>query len=164
MTFNANNILYGSTGKILKINLSDNLILTENINLSYTEKYLGGAGYACRYLYDLIKKDTDPLSAENILMIMNGPFSLTSAPAFGRFVVCSKSPYTGLWGEANCGGFFGPELKKAGYDGIIILGKAKTPVYIWILDDKVDILDGSFLWGEGIKKTRERIKKDQKRE
>jgi len=152
------NEYYGFTGKLLKIDLSDGSITKEKLNPKYSRNFLGGAGYACRYLFDYLEKDTDPLSAENILMIMNGPLCFTSAPSFARMVVCSKSPYTGLWGEGNVGGFFGPEMKRAGYDGLIITGKAEKPVYVKVFDDKANILEGSEIWGKGIKETHKLLK------
>ncbi|MFX1446097.1 MAG: aldehyde ferredoxin oxidoreductase family protein, partial [Promethearchaeota archaeon] len=149
---------YGFTGKLLKINLSDYCISPEILNPKYSIDFLGGAGYACRYLFDYLDKDTDPLSADNILMIMNGPLCSTGALSSARIVVCSKSPYTRLWGEGNAGGFFGPEMKRAGYDGLIITGKAENPVYIRIFDDKGEILDASKIWGKGVKETHKLLK------
>ena len=150
--------IVGFSGKLLKIDLSLQRYSEEIINTDYINQFLGGAGYACRYLLDHIKKETDPLSAENILVIMNGPFTLTNAPLSSRFVICSKSPYTGLWGEANCGGTFGPELKKSGYDGIIINGKSEQPIVISIKEDKVKLIEAKKLWGLGIKKTKTYLK------
>jgi aldehyde:ferredoxin oxidoreductase len=153
-----NSEYFGFIGKLLKIDLSEESISLERINLRDVENFLGGAGYACRYLIDHLKKETDPLSPENILMIMTGPFCLSNAPSSARFVICAKSPYTNLWGEANSGGFFGPELKKAGYDGVIINGKASKPVYIQIKNSDVEILEGSSLWGMGNKGVQRRLK------
>ena len=150
---------FGFTGKILKINLSKNAIQPISLNVDIANAFLGGAGYACRYLISKLDKNTIPLSEDNILMIMNGPLALTRAPSVGRFVICSKSPYTGLWGESNCGGVFGVELKKAGYDGLIIEGKSNNPVYIEIINGDVQIQDASYLWGLGIKKTRRSLKR-----
>ena len=150
---------YGFAGKLLIVDLSDEKLSTEVLNRQFTEEFLGGAGYACRYLFDHIQNDTDPLSSDNILMIMNGPFCLTSAPSFSRFSICSKSPYTKLWAEANAGGFFGAEMKRAGYDGIIIKGKSEKPVFLKIFDDKPEILNASQIWGNGIKKTHKQLKK-----
>lgn len=86
-------------------------------------------------------------------MIMTGPLNGTFAPNSGRWVICSKSPYTNMWGESNCGSWFGAELKKAGYDGIIISGASEEPVYIEIIDDKVEFRDAKFLWGRGTEYT-----------
>ena len=150
--------IFGFSGKIVNIDLSLEKVSEEPIKNEFLNLFFGGAGYTCRYLFDHIEKDTDPLSKENILFIMNGLFTLTDAPLSGRFVICSKSPYTGLWGEANCGGTFGPELKKAGFDGIIIKGQAKSPIMINIKDDKVEIIDAKEIWGLGIKNTRMHLK------
>ncbi|MHA2131997.1 MAG: aldehyde ferredoxin oxidoreductase N-terminal domain-containing protein, partial [Promethearchaeota archaeon] len=135
------NNLKGFAGKLLVIDLNkiDNNIREELIDEEIAKKFLGGAGYCCRYLYDKINKNTAPLSPENILMFMTGPFCGSKIPASGRFVVCAKSPLTGIWGESNCGGFFGPELKKVGYDGIIIKGASKIPVYLEITENEINI-------------------------
>ena len=140
----------GFVGKILKIDLSSKEITEEPLNEDYAKNFLGGMGYACRYLYDYIEKNTDPLSSDNILMFMNGPLTGSNAPSSGKFVVCAKSPYTGNWGMANCGGFFGPTLKNAGYDGIIIKGASDKPVYLEITENSSEIKDASHLWGKGI--------------
>ncbi|MFX1417745.1 MAG: aldehyde ferredoxin oxidoreductase family protein [Promethearchaeota archaeon] len=142
--------LKGFIGKLLSVNLSNKEISEELLNEKIAKQFLGGAGYCCRYLYDYIDKDINPLSPENILMFMTGPFCGSSIPTSGKFVVCAKSPYTGIWGESNCGGYFGPELKKAGYDGIIINGASENPVYLEITENRVEIRDASFLWGKGI--------------
>ena len=150
--------MYGFRGQLLKINLSTGEISTESINENYAKDFLGGAGYACRYLYDLIDKDTDPLSPNNIIVIMNGVLNGTFAPNTGRWVVCSKSPYTKMWGESNCGSFFGAEIKKAGFDGIVIMGCSDKPVYIAINDDTIEIKDATFLWGKGTVFTTKKLK------
>lgn len=153
MTEKDQEIYYGFSGNLLDIDLTAKKAEIIKLNKKIVEDFLGGAGYCCRYLYSHLDKDTDALSPENIMVIMNGPFSLTSAPSFGRFVICSKSPYTNLWGESNCGGFFGPELKKAGWDGIIIRGKSNNPVYVEIINDNIEIKDAKHLWGTGTKET-----------
>jgi aldehyde:ferredoxin oxidoreductase len=150
--------LKGFIGKILTVDLSTHEIVEEMLNEEIAKEFLGGAGYCCRYLYDHITKDTEPLSPENILMFMTGPFCGSTVPTSGRFVVCAKSPYTGIWGESNCGGFFGPELKKAGFDGIIIKGASENPVYLEITDYGINIKDASTLWGKGIIETSQILK------
>jgi len=109
-------------------------------------------------LYDKINQETDPLSVNNILMIMTGPLNGTFAPNTGRWVVCSKSPYTGIWGESNCGSWFGAEIKKAGYDGIIITGTSEAPVYLEIKDRDVKLKNADFLWGKGTAFTTKKLK------
>ena len=148
----------GFEGKLLVVNLSSKEISEEPINDPIAEKFLGGAGYACKYLYGQIDKDTDPLSPDNILMFMTGLFCGSNAPTSGRFVVCAKSPLTGIWGESNCGGFFGPELRKTGYDGIVIKGASENPVYLDINENGAEIKDASHLWGKGIFETHKMLK------
>ncbi len=150
--------LKGFVGKILTVNLSTKEISEENLNETIAKEFLGGAGYCCRYLYDYIDKETEPLSPDNILMFMTGPFCGSNIPTSGRFVVCAKSPYTEIWGESNCGGYFGPELKKAGYDGIIIKGASENPVYLEITENGTRIKDASSLWGKGILETSKILK------
>ncbi|MBD3338906.1 MAG: aldehyde ferredoxin oxidoreductase [Candidatus Lokiarchaeota archaeon] len=143
---------------MLKVDLTKKEITEETLDENIAKLYLGGTGYACRYLYDRIDEDTDPLSADNILMFMNGPFCGSAIPNTGKFVICAKSPYTDIWGEANCGGFFGPELKKAGFDGIIITGASKEPVYLEITENNAELKDASELWGKGTLETDEILK------
>ncbi|TFG00281.1 MAG: aldehyde ferredoxin oxidoreductase, partial [Promethearchaeota archaeon] len=150
----------GFIGKLLEISLDIKEIKEIDLNEYIAEKFLGATGYAVRYLYDKIDKDTDPLGPENILMFMNGPLCGSRAPASGRFSVCAKSPLTKIWGEANCGGYFGPELKKAGYDGIIIKGVSKNPVYLHITEDGAKIKDASHLWGKGALETHDILKEE----
>ncbi len=147
-------------GKLLKINLTSKEITTESLNEEFASKFLGGAGYACRYLYDKLSRELDPLSPENLLMIMTGPLNGTFGLNTGRWVVCSKSPYTDIWGESNCGSWFGAELKKAGYDGIVIEGASPAPVYISISDNIVEIKDANGFWGMGTYESTKRLKKD----
>ena len=151
-------MLKGFKGVILKVDLTTKKIEKEPLNQDIASNFLGGAGYACRELYDAIDKETDPLSPDNILMIMTGPLCGTFAPNTGRWVICSKSPYTGFWGESNCGSFFGAEIKKAGYDGIKIIGSSDEPVYLEIKDDQVALKDASFLWGKGTFFTAQKLK------
>ncbi|NHJ20026.1 MAG: aldehyde ferredoxin oxidoreductase [Candidatus Lokiarchaeota archaeon] len=143
----------GFEGKLLIVDLNTKKISEEPIENSIAEKFLSGAGYACRYLYDKIDKEIDPLSSNNILMFMTGIFCGSNAPTSGRFVVCAKSPLTGIWGESNCGGFFGPELRKTGFDGIVIKGASESPVYLDINENGAEIKDASNLWGKGIFET-----------
>jgi len=133
----------GFEGKLLIVNLTDKEISEEKIDDTIATYFLGGAGYACKYLFDKIDKDTDPLSPDNILLFMTGLLCGSNAPTSGRFVVCAKSPLTGIWGESNCGGFFGPEIRKAGYDGIVFKGASENPVYLEINEDKAEIKDAS---------------------
>jgi aldehyde:ferredoxin oxidoreductase len=153
-------VIKGFIGKILDIDLTSKKIKEISLDEEIAKDFLGAAGYAVRYLYDFIEEETDPLGPDNILMFMTGPLCLSNAPTSGRFTVCSKSPYTGIWGEANCGGYFGPELKKAGYDGIIINGASDDPVYLNITEEKAELKNASHLWGKGTLETHEIIKEE----
>jgi aldehyde:ferredoxin oxidoreductase len=123
---------------ILKVNLSTRSIEIYTIPVDWEQQFLGGASLAARLLYDTLTPDLDPLSPEAPLLFLNGPLSGTVGPAVGRFVVCGRSPATGLWGEANCGGFWGPELRMTGLDGLWVTGRASEPVYLWIHDRDAD--------------------------
>ncbi|MBD3194914.1 MAG: aldehyde ferredoxin oxidoreductase [Candidatus Lokiarchaeota archaeon] len=145
---------------MLEVDLSSGEITDIKLNEEIAESFLGATGYSVRYLYDFIDEDTDPLGPDNILMFMTGPLCGSTVPTSGRFAVSAKSPYTGIWGEANCGGYFGPELKKTGYDGIIIKGKSDNPVYLNITEDNVDLMDATHLWGKGTLETHDILKKE----
>lgn len=145
---------------ILKINLSTNTIESFAIPAEYERDFLGGASLAARLLYDSLTRELDPLSPESPLLILNGPLSGTAGPTVGRFVVCGKSPATGLWAESNCGGFFGPELRMAGWDGIWLTGKTEKPVYLLIRDSQVEIRPADFIWGKDTYETQELVKKE----
>lgn len=145
---------------ILKINLAERATETCLIPAEWRRDYLGGASLAARLLYDSLTPDLDPLSAEAPLLFLNGPLSGTLGPTVGRFVVCGRSPLTGLWAESNCGGFWGPELRFAGCDGLWITGKADGPVYLWVNGGRVEVRDAAHLWGQDTYETQESIKKE----
>jgi aldehyde:ferredoxin oxidoreductase len=132
---------------ILRINLTSGSIETVTIPQEWEQEFIGGASLAARMLYDHLVQDLDPFSPEAPLLFLNGPLSGTSGPAVGRFVVCGRSPATRLWAESNCGGFWGPELRMAGFDGLWIEGCAEHPVYLWIRDGVAKIRPADHLWG-----------------
>jgi aldehyde:ferredoxin oxidoreductase len=132
---------------ILRINLSNRSIDEYQVPHEWEVDYLGGASLGARLLYEDLVQSLDPLSPEAPLLFINGPLTGTAGPAVGRFVVCAKSPATGLWGESNCGGFWGPELRQAGYFGLWVNGRADSPVYISIINGSVEILPAGHLWG-----------------
>ncbi len=139
---------YGYWGKILRINLNTGHSVFETISEDTMRKYIGGSGLGAKFLIEETGPDTDPLGPDNILIVMTGPFTGTRAPNGGRYQVTTKSPLTGSLGEANSGGTFGTKLKYTGIDGLILAGKADTPVHILIIDDDVIISDASDLWGK----------------
>jgi len=146
-------------GKILVVDLSNQRIEVEPLNEEFARQYWGGWGLALRYYCEHSFPEVDPLSADNPLVIMTGPFCGTLAPMTSRFCVVSKSPHTGTVFESNAGGAFGPELKFAGYDGILIKGKAPSLVYLEILDDQVHLKSAEYLAAKGIFETEQLLKK-----
>jgi aldehyde:ferredoxin oxidoreductase len=133
---------------ILRVNLTTGVISEYIIPVEWERDYLGGASLAARLLYPILTSDLDPVSPESPLLFLNGPLTGTAGPAVGRFVVCGKSPATGLWAESNCGGFWGPELRFCGYDGLWITGKAEEPVYLWLNDNRFEVRDAKAVWGK----------------
>ncbi len=132
---------------ILKIDLSVGSWQSLSVPDPWVGQFLGGASLAARLLYPHLTSTLDPLGADAPLLFMTGPLTGTSGPAVGRFVVTGKGPATGLWAESNCGGFWGPELRQAGFDGVWITGRAAQPVFIWIDDARVEIRSAAGYWG-----------------
>ena len=148
------------TGKILRVNLSKAKISSENLEETFYRRYFGGRGLIAYYLLKELKPRIDPLGPENKLIFACGPVTGAPVSGSGRNSVGAKSPLTGAYGEAEAGGFWGAELKQAGFDAIIIEGKASNPVYLWIKDQKVKLRDASRLWGLEIKKSQETIRSE----
>ncbi len=134
--------------QILRVNLSKERILKEKWSEDNAKKYLGGRGLAAKILYDELKPGVDPLGSENKLVYATGPLGGTGFPLNSRWLVAGKSPATRIWGEATCGGTFAVQLRKAGYDAVVVEGKASSPVYVNILDDNVEIRNASEMWGQ----------------
>ncbi len=145
---------------ILTVNLSTKVIDQLIVPLEWEYDYLGGASLAARILFDALTKGIEPTSQEAPLLFITGPLTGTSGPSMGRFVVCAHSPATGIWGESNCGGFWGPELRKAGFSGLLITGKADNPVYLVIQDSKITVKSAEGVWGLDTYQTQERIKSE----
>jgi aldehyde:ferredoxin oxidoreductase len=145
---------------ILTINLTTREMGQFGVPAEWERDYLGGASLAARMLYISLARDLDPLSPQSPLLFLTGPLTGTAGPAVGRFVVCGKSPATGLWGESNCGGFWGPELRFCGYDGVWITGKAEKPVYLSITDNRPEVRDAAQLWGLDTYEIQSRIKEE----
>jgi len=139
---------YGYTGTILRIDLTRQRIRREPLDMALAEKYVGGRGLTSYLLYREMDPATDALSPENKLMFGTGPLTGTGAVAASRYVVVCKAPLTGTIACSNSGGFFGPEMKFAGYDIIILEGKASAPTYLYIHDDKVEFRSAAHLWGK----------------
>ncbi|MDD1779389.1 MAG: hypothetical protein LUQ65_14600, partial [Candidatus Helarchaeota archaeon] len=145
----------GYFGKILWVDLTQRKITEEIPADEIYQKYLGGYGLGIYYIYNRIKPKCDPLGPDNILGFCPGFLTGTMAPFTGRYMVCGKSPLTGGWGDANSGGKFGPAIKRAGYDAIFITGSSDKPVYLYLDEEKQELLDASELWGKSTKETQE---------
>ncbi|MEM3403422.1 MAG: aldehyde ferredoxin oxidoreductase family protein [Nitrososphaeria archaeon] len=152
---------YGYAGKILEVDLEDERFKSTPLNNRWVELYVGGGGYATRILYDLIDETIDPLSPENPLIVMTGPFTGLAAIS-PKTAVATRSPLTGFLAKSMSSGSFGTVLKRSGYDGVIIRGKAKTPVFISIINNKPSVLDAKSLWGKGTFETSKLIKEELK--
>jgi aldehyde:ferredoxin oxidoreductase len=137
----------GWTGRLLRVDLTSGTIATQPLDATRAQAYVGGRGLNARLLYDELAPGTDPLGPENILIIGVGPCNGTPVPGSQRFTATFKSPLTGLYGDSNSGGSFGVALKYAGYDAVVIRGRAPEPVYLWIDDDCVEIRPARHLWG-----------------
>ena len=131
---------------ILRVNLTTGITSMMEVPIDWEQQYLGGASLAARLLYDILLPELDPKSPAAPLLFLNGPLSGTAGPAVGRFVICGRSPATRMWAESNCGGFWGPELRMAGFDGLWVEGSAEKPVYLWIQDGMTEIRPATHLW------------------
>lgn len=140
--------MYGYFGKLLQVNLTKSEVKDYPLDSKLVEKFIGGAGLACRIMYDMVDQNTDPLGPNNPLFFMTGPLTGTNIPTAGRTTIASKSPLTKVWGESSCGGTFGAWLRYAGFDGILIEGKSPKLVYILIKDNSAKIRDASHLKGK----------------
>ncbi len=151
---------YGYLGKIIRIDLTDGSIKIEEPNDIFYRTYMGGKGFIAHYLLKELKPGIDPLSEDNKLIIAAGILTGLSVAGVPRFAVGAKSPLTGGYGQSEAGGFWGPELKKAGFDGLIIEGKADKPVYIYIKDGQIEIKDAGHVWGKETGETQEILFKE----
>jgi aldehyde:ferredoxin oxidoreductase len=145
---------------ILKVDLTTGNTEDYRIPEEWENDFLGGASLAARLLYKSLTPDLDARSPDAPLLFMNGPLTGTAGPTVGRFVICGKGPATGLWAESHIGGFWGPELRFAGYDGLWITGKAQEPVYLWINEGRLEIRKAAHLWGQDTYETQTLIKEE----
>jgi aldehyde:ferredoxin oxidoreductase len=135
-------------GKVLRVDLGSSTAVTEPLNMEWAERYMGGKGLLFRYLWEYVPPKVDPWSAENPVILMTGPLAGTNVSTASRLVVGAKSPITGILDDSYAGGSFAPEMKFAGYDAIIITGKAPEPVVLWIKDDQVQFVPAADkYWG-----------------
>ena len=149
----------GYTEKILVIDLKNQTTKVEKTNLEDAKNFIGAKGLGAKYLIDNLPKGTDPLSPENLLIFTTGPLTGTKAQTSGRGTVVTKSPLTNMFVDSHFGGIFAAEMKKAGWDFIVVKNKSKNPVYIIIKDDKVEFKDASKLWGKECLETHDHLQK-----
>ena len=145
-------------GKILRINLTTGSVKTEPLNMQWARDYVGSRGLGSKYLINEIDPKVDPLSPDNKIIWATGPLTGTMASTGGRYTVITKGPLTGAIACSNSGGYWGAELKMAGWDMVIFEGKSAKPVYLSILDDHAELCDASELWGQSVWKTEEKLK------
>lgn len=145
--------MYGWNGRILRVNLTTGETSVEEVDPRIARDFIGGRGWAIRYLYDEIDPRVDPLSPENKLVFATGPLTATPVPTGNRYMVTTKSPLTGAISCSNSGGFFPTEMKRTGFDMFIFEGRAERPVYLWVNDDRVELRPADHLWGRTVFET-----------
>ena len=150
----------GYMGKILNVDLTNGSLKDEPLDEGQCRDLIGGYGLGARWLFDRMPRRVDPLGPDNILGILTGPLTGTPAITGNRWVNVCKSPLTNGWGDANCGGAFGPYLKMAGYDGLLFFGASERPVYLWIDEGKAELRDAAHLWGLDTAETEDSIKEE----
>ncbi len=150
----------GYMGKILRVNLTERKAAEEDLDPKLARDYIGGTGLGNRIIYKEVPPDTDPLSPESKIVFATGPVTGTNFPSGGRYQVCFKSPLTGILCDSSSGGYWGADLKRAGYDALIIEGKSSAPVYLWIHNGKVEFRSANHLWGMDALVVQERIQRE----
>jgi aldehyde:ferredoxin oxidoreductase len=153
--------LGGYIGRVLRIDLSRRTIEEREISSDVARTWLGGNGFGVKTLWDEVPVAVDPLSPESILILATGPLVGTPWPCSGRMEAIAKSPLTGIYGDSNCGGLFGPELKFAGVDALVITGAADRPLALWIHDGTVEVEDAGDLWGLDTVETETALRKQK---
>jgi aldehyde:ferredoxin oxidoreductase len=146
-------------GKILRINLTTGSVKSEPLNMQWAQAYIGSRGLAAKYLTTELSPKVDPLSPDNKIYFTTGPLTGTMASTGGRYTVSTKGPLTGAIACSNSGGYWGAELKMAGWDMVAIEGKSSKPVYLYINDDVAELRDAAHLWGKSVWQTEETLKK-----
>jgi aldehyde:ferredoxin oxidoreductase len=150
----------GYNGKILRVNLSTGNLSDEPIGERLCREYLGGAGFITHFLWKELKPKVDPLGPDNKLIFALGPLTGIQLSGSGRNCVGAKSPLTNSLAKSEVGEFWGAELKRAGYDAIIVEGRAEKPCYLWVNDGEASLRDASHLWGLNTKEAQQTIRKE----
>lgn len=150
----------GYAGRLMFVDLASGAIAEETLDEDICRRFLGGAGLGAKILSDRMQPGVDPLGAEAMLGFVTGPFTATGVHGGGRFTVVAKSPLTGGWGDSNAGGYWGPELKWAGYDGVFFTGISTRPVYLVIDGGRVELRDAGHLWGRDTYQTDDTLQEE----
>src|SRR5439155_4112131 len=150
----------GYMGAILEVDLSTGSHRVRELTQDMADRWLGGTGLGAHLLWEETAYKADPLGPDNVMVFASGPFAGTAVPLSNRFGVCARSPLTGVWGEAECGGHWSNDLKKSGFDALIVRGRASAPVYLWIHDGDVELRDASHLWGTDTFEAHDRIREE----
>ncbi len=150
--------MFGWQGRFLNVNLTKNKAVVSNYDSSFAFNYLGGRGFAARILWDQLKPGTDPLSPDNKLIFAAGPLTGFGVPNSGKLVVAAKSPLTGGYGDGNIGTQAAVQMRKAGYDALIIEGRAKSPVFVHVRDKSAELVDAKNFWGLDAYETEKQLK------
>ncbi len=150
----------GYMGKILRVNLTERQFAEEPLKPKLAKDYLGGTGLGIRIIYDEVPPSTDPLSPQSKIVFATGPVTATNYPSGARFQVCFKSPLTGIMCDSSSGGYWGADLKRAGYDALIVEGASSSPVYLWIRNEKVEFVNASHLWGVDALTVQDKIQRE----
>jgi len=156
--------MFGWMGKVLRVDLTNGTIKEEKLKEKDLHQYIGARGLGTKIFTDEVDPKVEPLSAENKLIFMTGPLTGTIATSSGRYNVITKGPLNGTIAASNSGGAFGPELKYAGWEGIIFEGKAEKPVYLWINNDQVELRSAEEIWGKSVIQTTDWLKENTKEE
>jgi aldehyde:ferredoxin oxidoreductase len=156
--------MFGYHQKLLRVDLTKRKIEIADLKEKAIRKYVGGLGIGAKILYEETGPKTDPLSPDNILLAMTGPYSATGVPSSSRHHMVARSPLTGLFGESNVGGSWAVHCKRAGFDGVVVKGKADGPVYLWIQNGKAEIRDARPIWGKDSYESADWLKKETAKE
>jgi aldehyde:ferredoxin oxidoreductase len=146
--------------RILRFDLTTGKQRVEELDEATVKAFIGGVGLGAKYLIEGTGRETDPLGPENLLIFTTGPYTATKIPLSGRHAVVIKSPLTNGYGESDVGGTWGTQLKRVGYDGLIISGRADRPVYLWIHEGGVELRDASHLWGQDTYEVDEALRRE----
>ncbi len=153
-------MLKGYNGKIVRADLTTGEISYENIDEETARKYIGGVGLAAKIVWDETTANTEPMSPESPLIFTTGPLTGSIVPSTSRYIVAGLSPLTGIWGQAHSGGNWADELRHAGFDGVVVTGESKQPVYLWLHNGKAEIRDAGHLWGKDTYELPELLKEE----